>query len=357
MSRFAPRTGAMNLPILNQPVPTDRPVKHWQTSLWRLAGVVYCGIICADGHCQQLDRQAADIQRISSNRIAQLFTQLNRNSRWHLIHEQPLSFPTYHAQGLTRAHGKYFLSTVQVRDKSSSGQDISDSENDNSSPGTGHLIVFGDLGEKMQSIQLGEAALFHPGGIDRDDLYIWIPVAEYRPNSRTIIYRVRISDLHVEEVLRLDDHIGAVICDWQQQRLIGMSWGARRIYIWPLDDHRLVSVDPKQAISAPLLNPQQFIDYQDCQYIGDGFAVCSGLANYNRGSSEVRFSLGGIDLWDLRQLRPLHLLPVTVQTDKTPRRVMTQNPFYVELREDGLRFHFIPEDEPSTYYVYEVQAR
>jgi hypothetical protein len=347
----------MNLPSLSQTVPTDQPIDHWQASLRQVACVVFCVIQCADGRCEHPIRESVDNQQFSGSQMAQMFSQLTRNSRWRLIHEQPLSFPTFHPQGLTRANGKYFLSTVQVYRKSSISPDSDSSETHNALPGKGHLIVFDDNGEKLQSIQLGEAALFHPGGIDRDDQYIWVPVAEYRPDSRTIIYRVKIDDLQAEEVLRLDDHIGAVIRDSLQQRLIGFSWGARRIYIWPLDDRRKVITDSEQATVSPVVNPQHFIDYQDCQSIGDGFALCSGLANYNLGNKQARVGLGGVDLWDLRQMRPIHLLPVALQTDRFPQRAMTQNPFYADVCGGNLRFHFIPEDDTSNHYIYEAQQR
>ncbi len=36
----------------------------------------------------------------------------------------------------------------------------------------------------------GDGAMFHPGGIDFDGQFIWVPVGEYRPDSRSIVYRV-----------------------------------------------------------------------------------------------------------------------------------------------------------------------
>ena len=32
--------------------------------------------------------------------------------------------------------------------------------------------------------------MYHPGGIDYDGRHIWVSVAEYRPNSRSIVYRI-----------------------------------------------------------------------------------------------------------------------------------------------------------------------
>jgi hypothetical protein len=33
---------------------------------------------------------------------------------------------------------------------------------------------------------------------------------------------------------------------------------------------------------------------------------------------------------------------------------MTQNPFWAQTHGPGLRFHFVPEDDRSTMYVYDV---
>jgi hypothetical protein len=36
---------------------------------------------------------------------------------------------------------------------------------------------------------------------------------------------------------------------------------------------------------------------------------------------------------------------------------MTQNPFAAEPSEAGLRFYFVPEDDKSRLFVYDVAAR
>ena len=36
---------------------------------------------------------------------------------------------------------------------------------------------------------------------------------------------------------------------------------------------------------------------------------------------------------------------------------MTQNPFWVEPTENGVRAYFMPDDNQSTLFVYEAQTR
>ena len=79
--------------------------------------------------------------------------------------------------------------------------------------GKGHLFVFNDQGELLKDIELGEGNMYHPGGIDYDGKYIWVPVAEYRPNSDSIIYKVNPETMETEEAFRVNDHIGGIVKD------------------------------------------------------------------------------------------------------------------------------------------------
>ena len=56
--------------------------------------------------------------------------------------------------------------------------------------GVGHVFKVDMKGNLLADLRIGEGAIYHPGGIDYDGRYIWVPVTEYRPNSRSIIYRV-----------------------------------------------------------------------------------------------------------------------------------------------------------------------
>jgi protein tyrosine/serine phosphatase len=64
------------------------------------------------------------------------------------------------------------------------------------------------------------------------------------------------------------------------------------------------------------------------------------------------FRLGGIELVDLRDGRPLHQVPVLLWTDSGID--MTHNPVWLESTAAGLRGYFMPEDNKSTIYVFDV---
>lgn len=284
--------------------------------------------------------------------ITEHFKKLSRTSHWEPVRAELLPFRTHHTQGMTLMNGTWFLSTVEIIERTAPLLD--DPVYDRTpGKGKGHLIAFDENGKKINAIVLGKGDMYHPGGIDRDEHYLWVPVAEYRPNSRSAIYRINARTMETTEVFQFPDHIGAVVRDAEQNRLIGYSWGSRRIYVWNLDEGLNLKDPLENTHQNYISNPQHFIDYQDCQFLGDGHALCSGISNYT-GPGGQTYPLGGIDLIDLESFRPIFQLPVELFTEGDRPRVMTQNPFYVETSENGLRFHFIPEDDKSRHYVFEV---
>ncbi len=215
--------------------------------------------------------------------------------------------------------------------------------------GVGHLFQFDSTGKPLADIRLGEGAMYHPGGIDFDGQHIWVPVAEYRPNSRSIIYRVDPESLKVTEVFRFDDHLGGLVHDTDSHKLHGISWGSRTFYDWPLENTGKVSGIKSPKVQGTL-NPAYYIDYQDCHYAGNHLMLCGGLKNYKNGNST--FGLGGLELVNLTDHRPVHQVPLALWSPAG--RPLTQNPFWLESTENGLRAYFVPDDDDATLFVYEV---
>lgn len=82
-------------------------------------------------------------------------------------------------------------------------------------------------------------------------------------------------------------------------------------------------------------------------------ALCSGLVGYRMGPDAPSFPLGGVELVNLAEGVAIHQVPVQLWTDTG--RVMTQNPFWAEANEEGgLTFYFIPEDDTSRLFIYDV---
>ncbi len=81
--------------------------------------------------------------------------------------------------------------------------------------------------------------------------------------------------------------------------------------------------------------------------------LCTGVAEMRQSADGQPFRLGGLELVDLVQGRPLHQVPVRLWTRSGLN--MTHNPVWIEPSDAGLRGYFMPEDDRSTLYVFEVQ--
>jgi len=182
-----------------------------------------------------------------------------------------------------------------------------------------------------------------------------VPAAEYRPNSRAIVYRVDPATMKATEVFRYGDHIGGLVHNTKGNSLHGVSWGSRRFYTWTLDANgRVTNVDtPPEKLR--VANPSGYIDYQDCKYLGGQEAICSGLNMYQMKKDAPRFALGGFEIVDLAANRAVFQMPIELWTESG--LPMTYNPFWIEPTATGLRAYFMPEDEKSTLYVYEADVK
>jgi hypothetical protein len=267
-------------------------------------------------------------------RLADRVMQLTRTSTWKPASSVPIKFPTHHPQGMVKIGDTFYVSSVD-KDKRA-----------------GHLFKIDAGGRLLADLPMGEGAIYHPGGIDYDGTNIWVPVAEYRPSSRSIIYKVDPRTMKATEVFRFADHIGAIVYDTDDHSLHGVSWGSRRFYRWPLgaDGRPTNAATPPEKLRT--LNTSHYVDYQDCKYAGSHRMLCTGLTEYHQSPTAPAFLLGGIELIDLTDGRPLHQVPVLLWT---PAGLdMTHNPVWLEPTAAGLRGYFMPEDDQSTIYIYDV---
>jgi hypothetical protein len=263
------------------------------------------------------------------------FRRLAPPTQWNLVRETELGFRTYHPQGLLKIGDRFLLSSVEVfTPKGNRSQGIPGPRS-----GIGHLFLLDRDGRLLHDLTLVEGACFHPGGIDSDGKFAWIPVAEYRPDSTTVIYRLDLGSLELDEAFRVDDHIGGLAIDRSRSRIHGVSWGSRRLYTWDLAGH-LVGKGP---------NRSSYIDYQDCKNGGPGLAVCSGLNSFP-GPNGDKFTLGGLEVIDLESGETQVQIPVPLFA--RDGSIMTQNPFDYELDGDSVRLYFVPEDEHSVLYEW-----
>ena len=290
------------------------------------------GALCLSPNLQSLSLPQKPVGLLSER-----LKRITRNTPWNQVATIRIRFKTFHCQGMVRIGNDFWVSSVEM------------SVGNARSSGVGHLFKIDADGNLLADITIGEGAIFHPGGIDFDGTHIWIVAAEYRPDSRSVIYRFNPQRMVLEEVFRWNDHIGGIARDTVTNILHGVSWGSRRFYRWRLNDSGQLSNPETVAIP----NHAYYIDYQDNQYLGNGEMLYTGLTTYKR-PGKPSFSLGGIEIVDLERLQPVCQVPVELWSPVTDR-VMTQNPSFFELGEgDKVRACFMPDDDDSTIYIYET---
>jgi hypothetical protein len=293
----------------------------------------------------------ADDRDIVSERVRYL----TRTSAWREVKAVPIRFRTFHPQGMVKVGDTLFVSSVEVRVPTRRYPQPVDGYDRDTGEGVGHLFKLDLQGNLIADLTLAEGAAYHPGGIDFDGANIWVPVSEYRPDSHSIIYKIDPTTMKPLEVFRFRDSIGAIVHNTDDRTLHGVSWGSRRFYRWTMDAAQRVTnagVSPERLRS---LNPSHYVDYQDCKYVGGRRMLCTGLADFRPAGVSSTFRLGGLDLVSLEDHRPVHQVPVPLWTKGGLD--MTHNPVWIEPADTGLRAYFMPEDDQSTLYVYEVPAR
>ncbi|WP_262297547.1 DUF6454 family protein [Microvirga sesbaniae] len=287
--------------------------------------------------------------------LADRVTKLSRGTQWKPVSAVPINFVTHHPQGMVKIGDTLFVSSVEIKEPTKRFPQPVDGYDRDTGAGVGHLFKLDMKGNLIADITLGEGSVYHPGGIDYDGTFIWVPVAEYRPNSRSIVYRVDPETMKAEEMFRFPDHVGGVVHNTDDKTLHGVSWGSRRFYRWSLDE----SGKPTNAGEAPeklrALNTSHYLDYQDCKYAGKSRMLCSGVTEMRVTPDAPLFRLGGLDLVSLSDGRPIFQTPVLLWT--AGGMDMTHNPVWMEASESGIRGYFMPEDDKSTLYIYETEVK
>ena len=294
---------------------------------------------------------AAEPDTVISDRVKLL----SRSTPWRQVATIPVTFNTQHPQGMVKIGDMFYVTAVEIKTPTKRFAQPQGGYDRDTGEGVGHLFKFDAKGNLITDLVLGEGSVYHPGGIDYDGRHIWVPVAEYRPNSRAIIYRVDPATMKPEEVFRYDDHVGGIVHNIDDNTLHGVTWGSRRFYRWTLDNQGKVTNADSPPAQLRRLNQSHYIDYQDCKYLGRREMLCSGLNFYTPRKDGPRYALGGLEIVDLATNQAKFQVPFEQWTESG--LPMTYNPMWIETTPAGLRAYFMPEDEKSTVYIYEVDVK
>lgn len=294
------------------------------------------------------------------NRTTALFRLMGKDTVWNQVGSISMDWQTFHTQGLVKVGDCFFVSAVEVLESTIRNGTVTDalynfSTDRSEGAGRAWLFKFDVSGQLLGKIELTDGARYHPGGIDYDGADIWVPVSEYRPNSRSNIYRVDPDTLSAELVFSEADHIGGIVHNVHRGTLHGVSWGSRRLYTWKISNRKR---GPKVSSPSWTPNSQSYIDYQDCHYQAVEYMLCGGVGSYPTPRGSIAF--GGLDLVDLRTARPEHQIPVNLFIDEgagsNPLLSLSHNAFWLEPRRNGsMRAYFMTEsDNQADLIVYDA---
>jgi WD40 repeat protein len=226
---------------------------------------------------------------------------------WKLVRTMTLNGPTNHIQGIEFDADSLWVTSVDSTNRK------------------GYLREFSlTSGNLTKGIEVQQGERFHPGGIAADAESLWFPVAEYRPNSASIIQRRNKRTLGLEVSFNVPDHIGCIAVT--PEYLVGGNWDSREFYVW---DHtgKLVRKAAPNTGNA----------YQDMKFEG-GLLVASGL---------LADHTGAVDWMD----SPSFHLVKRVKFGSTERHT----PFTREgMAVRGKELLVLPEDEPSRLFVFNL---
>lgn len=288
--------------------------------------------------------QSNPLPQTADPTIADLFSATSRSTTWNQTQKIHLNFQTFHPQGLAITPLRIFLSSVEILEPTVPFPNPRNGLDRSPGKGIGHVFVLDHAGKLEHDIRLHEGHKYHPGGIDFDGTNIWVPLAEYRPNSSASIYRIDASTLAVHKQFDANDHYGGIVLDRSRNQLVGNNWASRNFTAWDLEGR----------VQEQWANQNFFIDFQDCQYIDCGRAICSGVANLPYDPSALailsgsaqrvvqKYELGGMSLIDLRSHAILHEVPVSMWSKND--HAVTRNPVKFLVRDGALVMWAAPDD-------------
>ncbi|SPO06498.1 uncharacterized protein DNG_09188 [Cephalotrichum gorgonifer] len=295
--------------------------------------------------------------------IIRQFASLRRSTKWKLVSKITFEGTTGEPEGLARVGpDRYYVGSGEWLTPTVKYPSPINGTDRTTGSGFAHILVFDGSGRQVADATISAPGdtEYHIGGIEYDGAHIWATLSEYRPNSTATVVRIDPSTLDPEPVFRVRDHQGGIVHDLVTDDLVTLNWGAREASLWNLG----YKLKPLPEFSRPrsvTSNPSNWIDYQDCKFLGhskkyDSRAVmiCSGIADIGGGDGQQEaFRLGGVAIVDMLSMVPLADVPIPMISDRG--QAMAKNPFDVAIVDGKLRFYFLPDEGESTLYVYEAE--
>ncbi|MBN1807239.1 MAG: hypothetical protein JW837_18485 [Sedimentisphaerales bacterium] len=265
-------------------------IRHSVPVIYRFFSIILFLIISLPFSCHRYEE---------NSRVNQLNTLLNFNNL-KLRQQIPLKFPTCHVQGLEVTGQFYFITSVDTKQNRA------------------WLFKINRKDSRLISKkELTDGVLIHPGGLQYDGRFLWVPNAEYKRESKTKVYGLDPDTLEIRTLFEVSDHIGAVASDGKNF-IYGVNWDALHFYTWDINGHQLNKVDSPTSMA-----------YQDIKYFA-GKLLCGG----HKGD------VSAVDVIDPEKWT----LVKRIDMPKDRRR---SNPTREGMAFDG-NLYFLPDDGPDS---------
>jgi len=186
-------------------------------------------------------------------------------------------------------------------------------------------------GKFLRRLELTDGARYHPGGFSISDHSIWVPVAEYKPHSSTVLVEIAADTLQIRRKIHVADHLGCVAVS--NHFLIAGNWDSKRLYIFDLSNGGQMRV---------VRNPTG-TRYQDMKFI-DGQLVAGGLLARHSGT------IDWIDFPAMKLVRTLR----TGATDRVEPHTRAKAYTGEGMTLRGRELHVLPEDGPSRLFHFRL---
>jgi len=219
----------------------------------------------------------------------------------------PLAADTLHVQGLEVSLAQYWVTSVDTNGH------------------RGLLMLFdANNGRLIRSADVQDGIRYHPGGVSADGDSLWIPVAEYRRQSTSVIQKREKNTLELQYSFPVQDHIGAIAVS--PEGIVGANWDARRFYVWDRNGKELRAVPNPSSVAI------QDMKFDAGHLIGGG----------------TRTDKAGVVIWfewpSLKVIREIDI-------GKTDRgHPYTREGFAIRSQ----KVWFLPEDNDSRVFLFEL---
>lgn len=222
----------------------------------------------------------------------------------------------FHVQGLEIAGGHIWVTSVDQANRKA------------------YLHQFDRATGKFQRrLEVSEGKRFHPGGISVSNASIWVPVAEYRPDSSTVLVEIDAETMVVRRKIHVADHLGCVAVSGRT--LVAGNWNSRLLYVFDLG-----KTAPPRVVSNP-----SSTQYQDMKFVGRHLVA---------GGSRTLWSgtVDWIDWPSMKIVRTLRSGAVGLARPFGRGGAYTGEGMAVE----GRDLYLLPEDGPSRVFRFTIDA-